>query len=735
MTLNHPNFDFSEVAEGHASVDAMASAAPAQRSALQAQALGALPVLNWAVCIKWVAGFVLLVLFHSAHAAPPHLALEITLDPNTRTFNARAELTTAAGPPQLQLNPLFTVSRVTLNGVALPVAGSTDSGSKAALPQASAPETPQHFSMAYSGTLPALPKSDQRNASVQAALFASPEGSYLSPGAGWYPDPGVPFTYTLKLSLPAGQKGLAPGSQQRVNEIGARTVAEYEFAQPAEGVWIMAGPYEVAQQSVALDNGKIVTVRTWFHAELAGLAGGYLQDSARYIQRYSRLIGDYPFDDFSVVSSPLSHGLGMPSLTYLGRDVLRLPFIRATSLGHEVLHNWWGNGVYPEWSSGNWSEGLTTFMADYAFREDQSEQSAREMRLNWLRDLTAIAAPDETALADFKSRQHGISSVVGYSKSAMLFFMLRDEIGAAAFDKAIRLFWQGQRFKAASWKDLEAAFSLAAGRDLSRFFAQWVHRPSSAQLVLAPRRNTDLKGSFRLIQQGGVFDMLVPLRVRPASGTSRDISVPVRDRETVVDLALIHAAPDAAQVELDPELRLWRRLDPATVPPIFREIFISPRSKLFLANKAPQWKVPATALAARLLDAQAREVREPELLSASALPTLVIGDANSIRRLLPRLGIDGLPDVLLQANPANPVGQRPLKGSAQAWTARASNGKTFAFVMADSPDLLGTLQRSLPHYGRQSWLLFQDGRVIEQGAWPVPAQSLRLNATAVDRSR
>ena len=135
--------------------------------------------------------------------------------------------------------------------------------------------------------------------------------------------------------------------------------------------------------------------------------------------------------------------------------MLRLPFIRATSLGHEVLHNWWGNGVYPEWSQGNWSEGLTTFMADYAFREDQSADAAREMRLDWLRDLAAVAPSDETSLADFKSRHHGISSVIGYGKAAMVFLMLRDEIGQAAFDQGLRLFWQRHRFRPASWTDLE----------------------------------------------------------------------------------------------------------------------------------------------------------------------------------------------------------------------------------------------------------------------------------------
>ncbi len=92
-----------------------------------------------------------------------------------------------------------------------------------------------------------------------------------------------------------------------------------------------------------------------------------------------------------MVSSPTPTGFGMPTLTYLGVEVLRLPFIRTTSLGHEVLHNWWGNGVYPDYAQGNWSEGLTTFMADYAYKERESDEAARDMRRGWLRDFAALA--------------------------------------------------------------------------------------------------------------------------------------------------------------------------------------------------------------------------------------------------------------------------------------------------------------------------------------------------------
>ena len=671
-------------------------------------------------CLLWL---LLALVLTPAHAKAPHLALELTLDPSNGEFQAKADMSSTGEALDFTLAPQFKLSRIRVNGKPLPVGNLETSRVNPATSHYRVPGKPRQVHIEYAGKLPALPKDEQRNSANPSALFASPEGSYLAAGALWYPDPGVPFTYTVTLTLPKGQKALAPGKQTSLNEAGGRYVSQFDFPYPAEGLWVLAGPYEVAQQAVRLDDGKQVMVRTWFHPELASLAPGYLEDSARYIQRYSRLIGAYPFDDFSVVSSPLPFGLGMPSLTYLGRDVLRLPFIRATSLGHEVLHNWWGNSVYPEWSGGNWSEGLTTFMADYAFKEDQSEQAAREMRLNWLRDLAAIPESAETALVDFKAREHGISSVIGYGKSAMLFFMLQGEIGRPAFEQGIRLFWQRQRFKTANWKDLESAFSEASGRNLSGFFRQWTMRPSSAKLDLALIEKPAEKDLFKLAQRGEVFDLLVPLRIQTSSGKALDLKIRLNKQETIVDTQTAPVTPGALQVELDPEFRLWRRLNPLAVPPIFREVFISQRTDVFLANAGAEWASPAAALASRLLDAQARQVSEAELLSSSPdVPALVMGDHDSIVQLLPRLGLQGLPDVLTQ----NAPNQQRAKGSAQAWTARSPDGKTFAFVMADNPAALSALQRSLPHYGRQSWLVFEEGRVIGQGAWPVPPQTLAI---------
>ena len=66
------------------------------------------------------------------------------------------------------------------------------------------------------------------------------------------------------------------------------------------------------------------------------------------------------------------------------------------------------------------------------------------------------------------------------------------------------------------------------------------------------------------------------------------------------------------------------------------------------------------------------------------------------------------------------------QGTARAWAARAANGRALLFLMAETPTALAAMQRSLPHYGRQSWLVFQDARVVAQGAWPAVAPPLAL---------
>ncbi|HEX4926422.1 MAG TPA: M1 family aminopeptidase [Burkholderiales bacterium] len=604
-------------------------------------------------------------------AAEPDLSLDVRLDPATRELAATAELAAPRGF-RFTPHPSLSVRRTTRLA----------SGK---------------LRIEYGGVLPALDRRiDFRGVLRALPPMAAPEGSFLPAGSGWYPQPSQRFTYRVRLRVDGSQKALVEG--RLLEESSAKDWYEALFEQlvPAEGIDLMAGPYETSERMLELRGGKRISIRTYFTAELASLADAYLDDSARYLERYSAEIGAYPFSQFSIVASPLPSGFGMPTLTYIGAQVLRLPFIRATSLGHEVLHNWWGNGALVDYSRGNWSEGLTTFMADYAFKEDESPQAARDMRLGWLRDLAATPPGTQRALAGFHSREHGADAVTGYGKSAMLFFMLRDAIGEAAFSRGIRGFWREQRFKIASWDDLRAAFEQASGRDLRGFFSQWVERPGAPAISIASARQQG-KLELQIAQSEPAYALRIPVEIRFAD-RAETRWVEIDDKNQVVSIEL---AQRAVGVRLDPDVRVYRRLTPEELPPILRQWILARSPHVLFATRGME---SGKTLAEHFFEAPFRVTDK-----ASDEPLLIIGLHADVDAALARLG--------LPAPPSEVTG----KGTAQVWTVRAAAtpvAAPVAVVSAKDAASLAALARPLPHYGAQSWLVFEGARAIARGSWP-----------------
>ncbi len=673
-----------------------------------------------------------LMVLRPALASEWPIALDVVLDPASRSLQVEAELRPTERDFRFVLHANLRVASAEVDGKPLRVEAAGGRGElrvwRIRLPAEGV------LRVRYGGTLPALDAGlDHREVLQGMAPMAAPSGTFLSAGSAWYPRPAEVFSYRVDVRVPGGQRVIVPGrlvvehlpadDGAAAGGVGARPDtsasapgalasdyrARFEFDHAADGIDLMAGPWIVREQRVQRVGAEPLRLRTYFPPALdaePGLADAYLHDSARYIARYSARIGAYPFTEFSVVASPLPTGFGMPTLTYLGEQVLRLPFIRATSLGHEVLHNWWGNGVLVDYANGNWSEGLTTFMADYAYKEEQSDAAARAMRLGWLRDFAALPLDAQQPLAAFRSRTHGAAAAVGYGKAAMVFVMLRDLIGEAAFDRGIQLFWEQQRFRIAGWAQLQLAFEQASGRTLGDFFRQWLDVPGGPQVALEQAYFV-AQGSggsgvlhIELNQSGSTHALYLPLLLEDGQAPqTRWLSVS-KARETI-ELAL-ERAPQALRV--DPELRVWRRLEEAQLPTILRQWMLEKSPRLVIADEGNAALVQAgKSLAARFFE------RAPRVVGLGALRTgrdtvLLVGTHGAIDAALAKAGLPPRPPSL------------GVRGTAQVWTLRAG-ARSVAVVSARDLAALAALERPLPHYGGQSWLLAEDSRVLERGVW------------------
>lgn len=660
---------------------------------------------------RCVCSLLLLALTMSVEAAGPaaaRLEFRIVIDPATRTLHGAGTLDVPAGAStRIRLDRRFMAAEMSFEGKPLPHAH--DRTDAWVLPAAT---TTRRVTMRWQGTLDRLDLTmDHRDTLAAPAPVAAPEGTFLPAASHWYPSAeGLLETWRVSLELPRGQRGLVPGRllEERDDDRGYRAV--FEFTHAGEGIDLMAGPYSITERTVTLA-GRSVRLRTWFAPGLEGLADSYLASTADYLALYDRWIGAYPYTEFSVVSSPTPTGFGMPTLTYLGADVLKLPFIRATSLGHEVLHNWWGNGVYPDYERGNWSEGLTTFMADYHYKERESATAARDMRLGWLRDFAAVPEGSDQALASFTSRTHGTSQIVGYHKSAMTFSMLRDLIGTEVFDRGVQAFWSARRFTIASWDDLRIAFEQASALDLGWFFAQWTTRAGAPRVRIesADRREVGGRWQIRvtLAQEGPVYRLRVPVSVETDQGPIPHI-VELAAGTGSTELDVPHR-PSA--ITLDPDLRLFRRLAADEAPPILRDAMVHPDTAAVVLPADSAWMDAARNLLAKLLDGRPRFVDGTS--GPATAPLVVIGSRADIESYRRRIGL---------AAPS----KAGTAGSSQVWIERVE-GNVRLFIAARDPAALSALARPLPHYGKQSWLLFEGAKAMERGVWPTVAARWRFD--------
>lgn len=572
------------------------------------------------------------------------------------------------------------------------------------------------YEAVFDDPVPRIPaNTDNPGYGVHATI--RPEGTLLLGGAGWYP--GVTSArenYRIRVSAPEGVFAVTSGRSLGTRTENGRSISEWDIRNPAEMLALAASKYRINK----VEHGN-VTLYTYFTEKTVSLSPAYLNASARYISMYENLFGPYPFDKFAVVENFFPTGYGFPSYTLIGGRVLQLPFILETSLGHEIAHCWWGNGVQVDFESGNWSEGLTSYVAEHYYQELKSPDAAREHRRNYLRNYaTLVNEESDFPLARFRSRVDAVTRTIGYDKGAMVFHMLRIELGEAAFWGALRDIYRDYLFAAASWRDFQKAFEARSGRNLNDFFNEWVYRKGALNLKLTDLERGKTGERWRLsgtIRQKQLF-------------FAPGVTVGIRDKNKRDRHRLSLSGPETtfefytlgppAEIEVDPDIDLFRRLHPEEIPPSINGLKGAENVTIVLSADGEGLKPTADMLIRAMPLRNAKIIEEIEI-SEDLLNTrhlIVVGhprspavDALVRGRIKPQpegVGLLGMPKVA-EADTFFGVYAHP-KTDDRLMAIFASTTTT-----ADSV----TVARKIPHYGRYSYLAFSGAINRAKGVWMV----------------
>ena len=550
----------------------------------------------------------------------------------------------------------------------------------------------------------------------------SPGGCFLQGGAGWYPEiPGSRPAFRLRVDAPEGIVAVTAGKSLGHHTDKGRTISRWVVREPSEGLSLSAGPYVVRQKAV----GK-VTAATYFFPETDPLAQDYLDATARYLTMYQDLFGPYAFEKFAVVENFFPTGYGFPSYTLLGSGVLRLPFIIRTSLGHEIAHCWWGNGVNVDYSTGNWCEGLTTYVADYLYREQSSPEDAKEHRLDILRNFATVThSRKDFSLQRFRSRYDPMSKAIGYGKSAMVFHMLRTLIGEEPFWGGLRDIYRERLFQKTSWDDLQRGFEQRAGRSLETFFQQWISRTGAPRLTLRDVHAAVDENGWTvcglILQEPPLYDLETKIRVE--SDTEAVVqTIRVSGEETPFSVQ-IQARPEMLSV--DPDYHLFRHLYPSEVPPSINTLKSAPSVLVVLAGDEPEGSRETSTLLVRSLGLKnAQWIQEdrltPERIRENHL--LLVGRPRT-RELHPQGRTEASPtgDGFVLHGKAY---DHPMDVLFAVYPHPTEPRKTCSLFLPLSAHAARQVAGKITHYSKYSYLAFRNGKNVEKGTWIVSGSPL-----------
>ncbi len=674
------------------------------------------------------------ILFFLSAAAPAKTArsalshqLTVTLDPAGHRLDVEDRIKfSAPGLSQIEflLADHLTIKRVSVNGIKGKYVFNTGRLS-IVLPQEQAVHRLQiEYGGRFDDPVPDEPL-NMDNPGLGVTGTIQDRGTMLLAGSGWYPE-AEGWTQTLHLTVNAPEGMVAVTSGNLLGHVTqkGRTLSRWSVEKDLRGLSLVAGPYQVATR-----NFGGVTAATYFTQPLQHLSNDYLEATGRYLQFYEELFGTYGFRQFAVVENFFPTGYGFASFTLLGRQVLQLPFIIHTSLGHEIAHCWWGNGVRVDPSQGNWSEGLTTYVADYLYKERRG--GGQDQRLQWLRDYAGLVNDkNDFPLSRFAGRTDPATRTVGYDKGAMVFHMLRQTVGDAEFWRCLRDIYARHRFEAITWSDIRKAFEKRSGHSLERFFKQWVFNAGAPELSLVQVAVKPAQYGFTVTgyikQAQPYFDLELELALQTDNETARQ-TVAIAGGQTAFSIL---ASGRPQQLTVDPHVHIFRRLAPAEVPPTINTIKGSASVCVVVArNQGPGGLETAGRLITSLGleavpvgmqdDFSDQDLAGKDLILVG-LPTDRIWRPEHSDRF--RVTDDGF---VLNGRAFT----RPIMSFFGIFKSGGDHARSVALFLPADASLAKTISTKITHYGKYSYMVFEASNNQVKGTWQADQSPLTVRWT------
>jgi len=310
-----------------------------------------------------------------------------------------------------------------------------------------------------------------------------------------------------------------------------------------------------------------VPISAWVFPEDAPLAARKLARSALVLERFSDLVGPFPFEKLAHVQSSTAWGATeYASAVFYSEKHFRGEDAADGVVAHELAHQWWGDSVTPaDWDELWLSEGFATYFHGLFLEALGGPPALREHMARAAATVREADAKKPGAVVDPAVVEPAAKlSAFTYQKGAWVLHMLRRKLGDEPFFRGLRRYYGAHAGGTATTEDFRHALEAGSGQDLRPFFRQWLYREGLPELSVGWRWDEATRQAVLDVAQvhgGEPYDLDVDLAFRIGDAVERRTVMLRRARES--PRVSLPGAPSA--LEVDPGG--WLLLQAATVVP------------------------------------------------------------------------------------------------------------------------------------------------------------------------
>jgi aminopeptidase N len=318
-----------------------------------------------------------------------------------------------------------------------------------------------------------------------------------------FDQPDLKAPYTLHVLAPADWTVVAnaPGRCVETSP-GSSALWEFERSQPLSTyfVTVVAGPYHLIN-----DHHDGIPLGLSVRASMAGALDADADElftmTKQCFDEFHRLFGvRYPFGNYHQAFVPEFNAGAMENpgcvtfrdpLVFTSRVTRGMRIQRATTLAHEMAHQWFGNIVTPQWWDDLWlNESFAEYMgnrvtADVTVYDDAWVDNAYARR-QW--GLNADQRPSTHPVAGNGAKDASAAlqdfDGISYAKGSSILKQLNTSMGDDVFFAGVIDHFTRHRFGNATMHDLFESWERAGAGDLSSFTTNWLRTAGPDRIVL-----------------------------------------------------------------------------------------------------------------------------------------------------------------------------------------------------------------------------------------------------------